>query len=85
MEMDTAFFRSFFVNNDGLSSPLEITPATFEESSPIVVTELNNSQAGEILGVSKVKGGNRYTTICLAAMCAVFRPQEGKCTIWCTV
>lgn len=53
MKMDTAFFRSFFLNNDGLSSPLQATPATFDDSSPVVVVDLNHREAGELLGVSK--------------------------------
>ena len=80
-----AFFRAFFVNNDGLSSPLRVTPATFDGTSPVVVVELNHREAGELLYVSKVKGGNRMVTTYLAGMCAVFRPEYGKCTVWLTV
>ncbi|KAF7360641.1 hypothetical protein MVEN_00795800 [Mycena venus] len=40
--MDVAFFRSFF------SGHTSITPADFSKDSPVVLTELNNSQAGEV-------------------------------------
>lgn len=85
MQMDTAFFRSFFVTNDALSSPLKIAPSVFDETSPVVVVELDREEAGELLGVSKVKGGNRMVTTYLASMCVVFRPAEGRCSVWLTV
>ncbi|KAK3718717.1 hypothetical protein LTR37_004936 [Vermiconidia calcicola] len=85
MKMDTAFFRSFFIDNNALDSPLAVSPADFDAASPVVVVELNHGQAGELLGVSKVKGGNRYSTTYLAAMCAVFRPRDERCTLWLTV
>ena len=85
MKMDVAFFRSFFVDNDALSSPLQIAPSTFDEDTSVVVVEMGNKSAGELLGVSKVKGGNRMATTYLAAMCVVFRPSEGRCTVWLTV
>lgn len=85
MKMDVAFFRSFFVDNDALSSPLQIAPSTFDETSPVVVVDMGHKHAGELLGVSKVKGGNRMETTFLAAMCVVFLPSEGRCTVWLTV
>ncbi|KAF2097017.1 hypothetical protein NA57DRAFT_77268 [Rhizodiscina lignyota] len=85
MKMDVAFFRSFFVNNDALSKPLQIAPSDFDDTSSVVVVEMGHNQAGELLGVSKVKGGNRMETTYLAAMCVVFRPSEGRCTMWLTV
>lgn len=60
-------------------------PSTFDESSPVVVVELSNAEAGELLGVSKVKGGNRMETIHLWKMCFIFYPAEGRCTAWVTV
>jgi hypothetical protein len=46
---------------------------------------MDNQAAGEILGVTKVKGGNRMETTNLEAMCVIFRPKEEKCTVWLTV
>jgi hypothetical protein len=85
MKMDLAFFRSFFVDNDNLTQPLTVMPETFDESTPAVIIEMGNRAAGELLGVTKVKGGNRMETIHLAAMCVVFRPKEGACAVWLTV
>lgn len=83
--MDTAFFRTFFVDNDKFSKQLPITPTEFDDSSPVVVVELSHQQAAELLGVSKVKGGNRFTTTHLAAMCVVFYPSLGMAKIWLSV
>ena len=83
--MDIAFFRSFFGENEGSSRPLRITPSTFDDDTPLIVAELNHREAGELLGVSKVKGGNRMVTTYLKAMCVVFFPGEGRCTVWVTV
>ena len=85
MDMDVPFFRSFFVDNDSLSSPLTVVPDIFDESTPAVVIEMGYKAAAELLGSTKVKGGNRMETTYLAAMCVVFRPNEGKCAIWLTV
>jgi hypothetical protein len=85
MDMDVPFFRSFFVDNSSLSSPLAVVPDTFDENTPAVVIEMGHNAAAELLGVTKVKGGNRMETIVLAAMCVVFRPKQGKCAIWLTV
>ena len=74
-----------FVDNPDLSSQVLVEPQDFDEDSPIVVVELNHTQAGEILGVSKVKGGNRMATTVLAAMSVVFRPSTQACTLWTTV
>lgn len=84
MQMDTAFFRSFFAD-DKLSHPLRITPDTFDDTTPVIVVDLNHSEAGELLGVSKVKGGNRMETTFLQSMCFVFRPSMNRCTAWLTV
>ena len=85
MKMDLAFFRSFFAENEGLSKPLKITPPTFDDNTPVIVAELKHSEAGELLGVSKVKGGNRMVTTYMKAMCFVFFPGEGRCTVWVTI
>lgn len=82
MQMDTAFFRSFFTENGRLSKPPRITPSTFDDNMPVVVAELNHHEAGELLAVSKVKGGNRMVTSYLRAMRVVFFPDEGRCTVW---
>ncbi|KAJ7485802.1 hypothetical protein FB451DRAFT_1363603 [Mycena latifolia] len=77
--MDVAFFRSFF------SGHASITPHDFSGDSPVVTAELNNSQAGEVFGVSKIKNGNRMTTIHLQSMIVVFYPPKGKASVWLTV
>lgn len=83
--MDTDFFRSFFVANDSLTTPLRIEPMDFDKCSPVIVVEMTHGQAGQLLGVSKVKGGNRMETTFFAAMCIVFRPSLRRCTVWLTV
>lgn len=83
--MDTTFFRTFFVDNDKLSKPLPITPIEFDDTSPVVVLDFSHHQAAELLGVSKVKGGNRLSTTHLAAMCVVFYPSLGTAKIWLSV
>jgi len=85
MDMDVAFFRSIFIDNNSLTSPLTVVPDIFDESTPAVVIEMGHNAAAELLGVSKVKGGNRMETTYLAAMCVIFRPKVGKCAIWLTV
>ncbi|KAJ7890273.1 hypothetical protein B0H13DRAFT_1626407, partial [Mycena leptocephala] len=79
LTMDVAFFRSFFGGH------ASIIPADFSQDSPVVVAELNNSQAGEVFGVSKIKNGNRMTTIHLQSMMVVFYPSKGKASVWLTV
>jgi hypothetical protein len=83
--MDTAFFRAFFVDNKGLTNPLQITPTEFDDDTPVVVVDVGHHQAGELLGVSKVKGGNRFATTYLAAMCVVFYPDKGLAKLWVSV
>ncbi|KAJ5743324.1 hypothetical protein N7533_010426 [Penicillium manginii] len=85
LHMDMAFFRTFFVDNDKLSRPLPITPTEFDDTSPVVVVDFSHHQAAELLGVSKVKGGNRLSTTHLAAMCVVFYPGRGLANIWLSV
>ncbi|KAH8670745.1 hypothetical protein BGZ61DRAFT_537377 [Ilyonectria robusta] len=85
LQMDTAFFRTFFVDNDKLSKPLPITPTEFDDTTPVVVVDLSRNQSGELLGVTKVKGGNRLATTHLAAMCVVFYPSRGMAKIWLSV
>jgi hypothetical protein len=72
-------------DNDNLTQPLTVMPETFDESTPAVIIEMGNRAAGELLGVTKVKGGNRMETTHLAAMCVVFRPKEGAYAVWLTV
>ncbi|KAJ6615121.1 hypothetical protein B0H10DRAFT_2220625 [Mycena sp. CBHHK59/15] len=79
LTMDVAFFRYFFGGH------ATITPQDFSQESPVVVAELNNSQAGEVFGVSKIKNGNRMTTIHLQSMMVVFYPSMGKASVWLTV
>ncbi|KAJ7717007.1 hypothetical protein B0H16DRAFT_1338409, partial [Mycena metata] len=77
--MDLTFFRSFFGGH------ASIEPSDFTQESPVVVAELNNSQAGEVFGVSKIKNGNRMTTVHLQSMMVVFYPAKGKASVWLTV
>lgn len=84
MDMDVSFFRSFFIDNHSLTSPLNVVPDTFE-GTPVVLIKMGHKEAGELLGVSKVKGGNRMETTYLAAMCVVVRPKEVHCAIWLTI
>ncbi|KJZ69678.1 hypothetical protein HIM_10925 [Hirsutella minnesotensis 3608] len=85
LQMDTAFFRTLFVDNDKLSKPLSVTPAEFDDTTVVVVVDLTHHQAGELFGVSKVKGGNRFATTHLAAMCVLFYPTRGTAKIWLSV
>ncbi|KXT00409.1 hypothetical protein AC578_3360 [Pseudocercospora eumusae] len=82
MQMDMQFFRFFFVENDNLTQPLSFTPAEFDENTPVVVVEMNRSRAGELLGVSKVAGGNRMATTVLDRLCVIFRPKERTTTVY---
>ncbi|KAJ7185352.1 hypothetical protein C8R46DRAFT_881406, partial [Mycena filopes] len=77
--MDVAFFRSFF------GAHASITPPDYTPDSPVVVAELNNAQAGEVFGVSKIKNGNRMETVHLQSMMVVFYPEKGKASVWLTV
>ena len=80
--MDIPFFRDFFVFNTEMSKPAELQPQMFERDTPVVVIELDSKAAGELLGVSKVKGGNRYETIHLESMCilcSVRRIRSAPC------
>ncbi|EXU95444.1 hypothetical protein X797_011465 [Metarhizium robertsii] len=57
----------------------------FDDDTPVVVVDIGHHQAGELLGVSKVKGGNRFATTYLAAMCVVFYPDKGIAKLWVSV
>jgi hypothetical protein len=97
LTMDVAFFRSFFGGHASITpagacsviirfgSLIWYSCADFSQDSPVVVAELNNSQAGEVFGVSKIKNGNRMTTIHLQSMMVVFYPSKGKASVWLTV
>lgn len=83
--MDVAFFSTLFVDNNKLSKPLPINPAEFDDTSPVVVVDFSHDQAAELLGVSKVKRGNRLSMTHLAAMCVVFYPGRDLANIWLSV
>lgn len=83
--MDMKSFRTFFLENNKLRRQPRPIPAEFDDTSPVVVVGFNNDQAGEVLVVSKVRGGNRFTTVDLQAMCVVFYPNRGKAKIWLTI
>lgn len=57
----------------------------YDAKTSVVVAELNNEQAGEVFGVSKVKNGNRMVQISLQSMCVVFYPIKGRASAWVTV
>lgn len=71
--------------NENLTKPTLTVPEIFDEDTPVVVAELSNRQAGELLGVSKVKGGNRMATTHLASMCVLFYPTKKQASLWVTV
>jgi hypothetical protein len=54
----------------------------YDETTPVVVAELGHKEAGEIFGVSKIKNGNRYTTIHLARMSVVLYPIKKTAMVW---
>ena len=52
-KMDTIAFKALF--NEVLHKTDE-----FDEETPVVAFELNSEEAGNVFGVSKIKGGNMY-------------------------
>ncbi|KAK4894811.1 hypothetical protein LTR27_006932 [Elasticomyces elasticus] len=85
LTMDIAFFRSFFISNPAITKPIDVQLVSFDDETAVVVAEIGNAAAGELLGVSKVKGGNRMMTTYLRSMCVVFYPKDQKCQLWLTV
>ena len=81
MDMDTDFFRTFFVENL-CTSPPRPAPAEFNELSSVIVTEYDNAQAGELLGKDKVHGRHKFSPLVLCKLCIIFRPSEGKATAY---
>ena len=82
--MDLVYFNSFFRSPD-LSTPIDITPPIFDASATVVVAKLNHTQAGELLGVRKVKGGSRMAAMYPASMCIVFYHATGNARVWLSV
>lgn len=60
----------------------ELTHLAYDESTPVVVAEMGNKEAGEIFGVSNIKNGNRYETVHLRRMCIVLYPGKKVATAW---
>lgn len=85
VEMNTKFFRSFFAENEVLTKPAVLLPSGLDEDSAVVKLKSKNRSAGEILRVSKVKGGNRVEAVHSAAMRVVPQHREEKATVWLTV
>ena len=81
MRMDAVFFRAFFAPVEGV----KITPAKFDDNTPVVVADLGHEQAAELFGVSKVIGGNRMEATHLVAMAVVLYPRERRAMAWTTV
>lgn len=50
-----------------------------------MVVVLNRDQAGEIFGVTKVKGGNRVEQTYVQSMCVVLYPAQKRAMAWVTV
>ncbi|KAL8287052.1 hypothetical protein RQP46_004058 [Phenoliferia psychrophenolica] len=73
MAMDVKCFRNLFGDNGVL-----ISPAVYDDSSEVVVARLNNAQAGTIWGVSKIKNGNRYSSVHLASMVVILWPKKRR-------
>ncbi|KAJ7048823.1 hypothetical protein C8F01DRAFT_1266556 [Mycena amicta] len=75
LTMDVAFFRSFFGGHARITPALaEYTPST-----PVIVAELSNTQAGDVFGVSKVKNGNPHGDAALAehdGWCFILRRER---------
>lgn len=71
--MDVTFFRAFF---DADVKGVSITPAEYDETVPVIVAQLSNDTAGQIFGVSKVKGGNR------SKLLAVFLSHSFLLPVW---
>jgi len=71
--MDAEFFRAFF----GVPGA-KMSPSTFDETAPVVVAEFGGKAGGEIFGVSKVKGGNRYVTNYVRRIAAILYPAEER-------
>lgn len=57
----------------------------YDDQTPVIVAQLSNTAAGEIFGVSKIKNGNRYSTLHLAGMVVILYPVEKKAQAWLTV
>ncbi|CAJ2507521.1 Uu.00g087070.m01.CDS01 [Anthostomella pinea] len=53
--------------------------------TPVIVAQLSNAVAGKIFGVSKVKGGNRFATIHVAAMVVILYLEAKKAQAGVTV
>ncbi|EJD44684.1 hypothetical protein AURDEDRAFT_166170 [Auricularia subglabra TFB-10046 SS5] len=73
--MDVAFFKAFF--DTGVAG-VAITPSTYDDTTPVVTALFGYAAAGQLFGVSKVKGGNRYTENHIAAVMAVLYPAAKK-------
>ncbi|KAF8899663.1 hypothetical protein CPB85DRAFT_1327392 [Mucidula mucida] len=80
VEMDVAFFRSFFG-----SAGVAIVPASYDESTPVVVATLTNRTAGAVFGVSKIKNGNRYSTYELDRMVVILYPSTKQAQVFVSI
>jgi hypothetical protein len=85
MDMDLAYFKSFFGNNPAIAERITPPLATISSTTPVAVLDLGNAQAGELLGVSKIKGGNRIATVDMYAMQILFYPTTSKAVVWVSV
>jgi len=83
--MDTLFFRSFFITNEKLTKLIETTPTEFDESTPVIIAEFSGTQASGMLAVTKTRGGNKYSTVYLAALMVIFYPTKGQAKLWMSV
>jgi hypothetical protein len=95
--MDVAWFRSFFGGKGIQIAPegssllirdvfyLLTSTLVYDAESEIVVATLNNTQAGELFGVSKIKNGNRMVTFHLARMVVILYPRKSTAEVFVTV
>jgi hypothetical protein len=64
----------------------EVTPATFDASTPVVVAAIRSSaSAGEIFGKTKITGGTRMGSWSANKMELVFFPPTGQLRCWWTM
>ena len=57
----------------------------YDDKTPVIVADLSHHQAGELFGISKVNGGNKYTTIHMRSMCVILYSKDKKARVWVTV
>ncbi|KAH8818911.1 hypothetical protein DL96DRAFT_1560416 [Flagelloscypha sp. PMI_526] len=82
---DCLRLEKYAVQSMMISMQMDVAFFQYDDSSPVIVANLSNEAAGEIFGVSKVKGGNRYSTVHLRSMVVILYPSAQKAQAWVTV